>query len=90
MDAIELALMTGMRKGELSGLEWARVDLRQRLVYFFQAHQQKNRKLGSLPLNDQARQVLLRRTNFRASPHQSLSRCALGIFRPGRRADCTD
>ncbi|MCC6133951.1 MAG: hypothetical protein IT491_01050 [Gammaproteobacteria bacterium] len=34
MDAIELALMTGMRKGELSGLEWARVDLRQRLVYF--------------------------------------------------------
>ncbi|HOX59634.1 MAG TPA: site-specific integrase [Verrucomicrobiota bacterium] len=66
-DFIELALMTGMRKGELLGLEWSRVDLRQRLIYFTDQSQQKNRQLGSIPLNERARQALLGRARFRAS-----------------------
>lgn len=66
-DFIQLALMTGMRRGELLGLEWSRVDLTQRLIYFTAAGQQKNRQLGSLPLNESARQALLNRARFRAT-----------------------
>lgn len=65
-DFIELALMTGMRKGELLNLDWNRVDLKQRLIYFTAPDQQKNRQLGSIPLNERARNALLGRANFRA------------------------
>lgn len=66
-DFIELALMTGARKGELLGLDWARVDLCQNLIYFTSGTQQKNRRLGSIPLNARARKALLARARFRAS-----------------------
>ncbi len=64
---IELALMTGMRRGELLHLEWRRVDLRQWLIYFDAPQQQKSRKLGSIPMNRRARETLLRLAGFRAS-----------------------
>ncbi len=62
-DFIRLALHTGMRSGEMLGLEWSRVDLRQNLIYL---DTQKNGKRGSVPLNQTARQALLNRARFRA------------------------
>lgn len=62
-DFIRLALHTGMRSGEMLGLEWSRVDLRQNLIYL---ETQKNGKRGSVPLNGTARQALLNRARFRA------------------------
>lgn len=63
-DFIQLALMTGMRRGELLGLEWSRVDWRNQLVYL---DRQKNGQLGSVPINASAREALLSRARFRAS-----------------------
>jgi integrase len=63
VDFIELGLSTGMRTGELLGLTWERVDLGQRLVYL-QSENQKNNTHGSVPVNEQIRQALLRRFKF--------------------------
>lgn len=63
VDFIRLALMTGMRKGELLGMEWARVDWGNHLLYL---DRQKNGKLGSVPMNAGAREALLNRARFRA------------------------
>lgn len=63
-DFILLALMTGMRRGELLGLEWTRVDWSQNLLYL---ERQKNGQRGSIPLNATAREALLGRARFRAS-----------------------
>ena len=65
VDFIRLALHTGMRRGEILGLEWRRVDLSENLVYLEGCHQ-KNGKLGSVPLNREARAALLSRAQFRA------------------------
>lgn len=62
---IRLALHTGMRRGELLGLEWRRVDLAQGMVYLGTQHQ-KNGRYGSVPLNGEARRVLVRLANWRA------------------------
>lgn len=61
---LTLALHTGMRRGELLGLEWTRVDLHHNLIYL---NHQKNGKVGSVPLNAIARQALLAQARFRAS-----------------------
>lgn len=63
-DFILLALMTGMRSGEMLKLEWQRVDLGQRLVYL-RPQDQKNHSSGSVPINDTAKDVLLSRFRFR-------------------------
>lgn len=63
-DFIELALMTGMRRGELLGLEWRRVDWSQNLLYL---ERQKNGQRGSIPMNATAREALLGRARFRAT-----------------------
>jgi integrase len=57
VDFVRLGLHTGMRKGEMLGLEWSRVDLTEGLVYLNREHQ-KNGKLGSVPLNGEARQAI--------------------------------
>ena len=50
---LRLAVHTGMRSGELLGLEWSRVDWDQNLIYLDPPHQ-KSRRQGSVPLNAQA------------------------------------
>lgn len=65
-DFIQLALHTGMRQGEMLGLEWRRVDLKQGLIYL-DAVDQKNGKHGSVPVNSEAERALLSRARFRAS-----------------------
>ncbi len=73
-DFIMLGLNTGMRKhemlfdkvaGETVGLEWSRVDLQEGLIYLNDIHQ-KNGRVGSVPLNEQARTAILSRARFRA------------------------
>jgi integrase len=65
-DFIRLGLYTGMRPGEVLGLEWSRVDLSRNLIYLG-ADNQKNGKMGSVPLNERARGSLLSRARFRAT-----------------------
>ncbi len=64
VEFLEIALHTGMRRGEILGLEWRRVDLSAGLVYF-QGEHQKNGKLGSVPLNDTAKAAMQRLQAFR-------------------------
>lgn len=63
-DFIRLGLYTGMRRGEMLGLEWSRVDFREGLIYLEGQHQ-KNGKRGSVPINAEARAALLSRMAFR-------------------------
>lgn len=65
-DFIRLILHTGMRSGEALGLEWSRVDLRGDRILFEAGHQ-KNGKLGTVPINQEAREALLSRARFRAT-----------------------
>lgn len=65
VDFIRLGLNTGMRRGEMLGLEWRRVDLSRGLIYLEGRHQ-KNGKVGSVPLNREARAALIRRASFRS------------------------
>lgn len=64
-DLIRLAVNTGMRKGEMLGLNWQRVDLKANLVHLGAEHT-KAGKRRSVPLNDEARTALLNRARFRA------------------------
>lgn len=65
VDFIRIGLNTGMRRGEILGLEWTRVDLGSNLVYLGSMHQ-KNGKIGSVPLNRESREALLSRARFNA------------------------
>ena len=60
-DFIQLGLHTGMRKGEMLGLSWDRVDFDRRMVYLTDLDQ-KNGKHGSIPLNEDAAEALERRS----------------------------
>ncbi|MEO5344103.1 MAG: site-specific integrase [Gammaproteobacteria bacterium SHHR-1] len=62
---ILLALHTGMRRGEMLGLEWTRVDLHRNLVYLDAVHT-KAGKRRSVPLNVLARSALLQQARFRS------------------------
>lgn len=64
-DFIRLALHTGMRRGEMLGLEWRRVDLQVGLV-FLEGEHTKSRKRRSVPLNAEARAALISRARFRS------------------------
>ena len=63
---ITLALHTGMRRGEMLGLEWARVDLHANLIYL-ESHHTKAKKRRSVALNRTAREAILTQARFRAS-----------------------
>ena len=65
-DFIRIGLYTGMRPGEILGLEWSRVDLSRNLIYLGPT-MQKNGKDGSVPLNERAREAIISRARFRAS-----------------------
>ena len=64
-DFSRLALHTGMRRGEMLGLEWRRVDLRSDLIYLDAKHTKTNSR-RSIPLNSAARDALLGRARFRS------------------------
>ena len=52
-----LALQTGLRFGELTGLRWQDVDLTRRIVTVVAAHA-KSGKTRYVPLNDEAVRIL--------------------------------
>ena len=64
-DFVRLALHTGMRRGEMLGLEWCRVDLQARLIHL-EATQTKNGKRRSVPINAEAYAAILLRMRFRS------------------------
>ena len=64
-DFIVLALHTGCRSGELLGLEWDRVDLRNNLIRLEGDHTKSGRG-RSVPINGDARAALLGRARHRA------------------------
>ncbi len=64
-DFIALALNTGMRKGEILGLEWNRVDFSRNLLFLEPEHTKTARR-RSVPLNDAARGAIVNRARFRA------------------------
>lgn len=59
-DFIALGLATGMRRDEILRLEWRRVDFDRGLILFGEDDQKKGVP-GSIPMNDTARAVLIRR-----------------------------
>lgn len=63
-DFIRLAVNTGMRRGEMLGLEWRRVDLKASLVYLDAEHT-KAGKRRSVPLNQEARLAIRNRLEFK-------------------------
>ena len=63
-DFIQLGLNTGMRKGEMLGLSWDRVDLDRGILYLTDKDQ-KSGKHGSVPLNAEALAALQRRRAHR-------------------------
>lgn len=63
---ITLALHTGMRRGEMLGLEWNRVDLQAGLIYL-ESHHTKAKKRRSVALNRTAREAILTQARFRAT-----------------------
>lgn len=63
-DFILLGLYAGLRPGEITGLGWLRVDFERDRIVFHEGDQ-KNGKLGAVPLNGEARQALLARDQFR-------------------------
>ncbi|MBK5962926.1 recombinase XerD [Thiocystis minor] len=63
LDFIRLGLYSGMRPGEMLGLAWRRVDLKGGSITF-ETGDQKNGKLGHVPLNREARKAILARARF--------------------------
>lgn len=66
LDFVLLDLNTAMRPGEILGLEITRINLHTRLIRL-RKEDQKNKKSGSVPINDVARQAILSRLRFRSA-----------------------
>lgn len=64
-DLLTLALNTGMRREEMLGLEWRRVDLQGGLIHL-EVHHTKSGKRRSVPMNKAVRAAMLSRAGFRA------------------------
>lgn len=64
-DLLKLAFNSGMRRGELTGLEWRQVHLSQRLIVL-DPDQTKAGKRRSIPLNDAALAAIMNRWHYRA------------------------
>jgi integrase len=64
-DLIRLALHTGMRRGELLGLEWNRVDLQGGGLIYLEARHTKSGYGRTVPLNKEARAALTNRLRLR-------------------------
>jgi len=59
MPLVIVAMNTGLRRGELLGLEWSAVDLERRLLTVT-ASTSKSQRVRHVPLNDEATDVLTR------------------------------
>lgn len=59
-DIIIFAIHTGLRQSEILDLKWSQVDMKRRTVTI---HEQKNRCIDTLPLNETAMTVLKNRHN---------------------------
>lgn len=98
---IRLALHTGCRRGELLGLEWARVDRRRRLLRLEAEHTKAGRR-RVVPLNDEAGAALdgqrewLRRSSiaspwvFGLAPDRRITTVQKGFKAACRRAGIED
>lgn len=64
-DFIVIALHTGMRRGEILGLEWRRIDLASGLIHL-EGAATKSGKRRSVPINATAKNALLSRARERA------------------------
>ncbi|WP_139555992.1 tyrosine-type recombinase/integrase [Methylotetracoccus oryzae] len=62
-DFIRLGLNTGMRRGEMLGLEWSRVDMKRGLILLEGRHT-KTGKRRTVPLNEHAQAALNGRRRF--------------------------
>ncbi|CAK0780350.1 single-strand DNA-binding protein [Gammaproteobacteria bacterium] len=65
-DIIIVALHTGMRRGEMLGLEWSRVDFHAGLIHLEASHT-KTATRRSVPINATAREALLSRARYRST-----------------------
>ena len=61
-DVVLLALLTGVRRGEICGLRWRDVDLKNRTVIFKLT---KNREIRKVPLSEPAKKLLCCRLSKR-------------------------
>jgi len=71
-DFIILGLHTGCRSGELLGLEWNRVDLQNNRIRL-EAEHTKSKKARTVPLNRNAREVLVKRQQEQANQSMDTS-----------------
>jgi integrase len=88
VDFITVALHTGMRKSEILGMQWDRVDLSASLMHLEAIHT-KSRRRRSIPVNRTAREALYRRMRFRREHcrHPGCSAIVrVSVFRTLRRA----
>jgi integrase len=63
-DFLQLGLNTGCRSQEMLGMEWSRVDMKNRLIYL-EAEHSKDKRRASVPLNKGAYNTILNRARFR-------------------------
>lgn len=77
-DIFWMALYTGMRRGEITALDWARVDLDRRIL---RVEETKTGNPLELPITDQLTAILKRR---RAAPRPSAARCQKWVFPSSR------
>jgi len=59
-DVIQIALNTGMRRGEILGLAWDWIDLDENIIILPQTHTKTNES-RKVPINDTVRRILLQR-----------------------------
>jgi len=57
---IQIALNTGMRRGEILGLQWDWIDFEENYIYLPQTHT-KTQKSRKIPINEIVRRILLER-----------------------------
>ncbi|HET6420270.1 MAG TPA: tyrosine-type recombinase/integrase [Geobacteraceae bacterium] len=62
-EIISFAISTGLRRGEILGLKWRQIDFNRRTLTI---HEQKNRGVDTLPLNEAALAVLRARREVSA------------------------
>jgi integrase len=63
---IEIALNTGMRKGEILGLKWKDIDFRRGIIYLLDT---KNSDKREVPINDRVKKALISQPKHKESSY---------------------